>query len=187
MHLVVRSERRMSDLVSDLRKALHESDPDVPFEMPETMDTVLSKVIVLQRMEGWLFGGFAVLAVFLAAVGLYGLISYEVQVSVRAIGLRMALGATRQSIMNQILRRVGGLLSIGIIFGSIAIYVVQRSFGDVANHQCISRYRIDSSIGRFIVSNRTGIGVPASSSGGFHPAHDGAARRVTQRHSTLNR
>jgi len=131
MHLVVRSERRMSDLVSDLRKALHESDPDVPFEMPETMDTVLSKVIVLQRMEGWLFGGFAVLAVFLAAVGLYGLISYEVQVSVRAIGLRMALGATRQSIMNQILRRVGALLLIGIIFGAIAIYVVQRSFGDV--------------------------------------------------------
>jgi ABC-type antimicrobial peptide transport system permease subunit len=82
-------------------------------------------------MEGWLFGGFAVLAVFLAAVGLYGLISYEVQVSVRAIGLRMALGATRQSIMNQILRRVGALLSIGIIFGAIAIYVVQRSFGDV--------------------------------------------------------
>jgi putative ABC transport system permease protein len=128
MHLVVRSNRGASDLAADLHKSLHESYSSVPFEAPETIDAVLGKVIVLQRMEGWLFGGFAILAIFLAAVGLYGLISYEIQVSVRAIGLRMALGATRWSILHRVLRRVFALVLSGIMIGGATIFFFQRLY-----------------------------------------------------------
>ncbi|HLJ27830.1 MAG TPA: ABC transporter permease [Candidatus Angelobacter sp.] len=126
MHLVVHSQKSVSALVPGLRKVLHDLDSGVPFEVPETMDDVLSKIIVLQRMEGWVFTVFAGLAVFLAAVGLYGLVSYEVQVSVRAIGVRMALGATRWSILNRVLLRVGTLLAIGIAVGAVALFVLRK-------------------------------------------------------------
>jgi ABC-type antimicrobial peptide transport system permease subunit len=131
MHLVIRTSRAPSALTPELRAIMHDLDASVPFETLETMDNVLSKVIVLQRMEGWLLGVFAGLALFLAATGLYGLVSYEVQISVRSIGLRMAMGATRLSILNRVLRRVGALLATGIGVGSACLFVLQRLFARV--------------------------------------------------------
>jgi putative ABC transport system permease protein len=131
MHLVVRTVRPPSALTPELRAILHDLDAGVPLETLETMDDVLSKVIVLQRMEGWLLGVFAGLAPFLAAIGLYGLMSYEVQVSVRAIGVRMAMGATRLSILNRVLRRVGVLLLSGIAVGCLSLFLLKLVFARV--------------------------------------------------------
>ena len=132
MHLVVQSQKPISALASELHNILRELDPGVPLEMPESMDDVLGQIIVLQRMEGWVFGVFAGLAVFLAAVGLYGLISYEVQVSVRDIGVRMAMGATRSSILTRVLSRVSALLVIGIAVGAVILFAVHRLLAGVS-------------------------------------------------------
>jgi putative ABC transport system permease protein len=117
MMLVVRSSGDLKALVPSLRNAFSETDATVPFKAPETMTEVVSETLVLERMEGWLFGIFAGFALLLAVVGLYGLINHEVELRTREIGIRMALGSTRGLVMAQVLRRVAALLIVGAAAG----------------------------------------------------------------------
>jgi predicted lysophospholipase L1 biosynthesis ABC-type transport system permease subunit len=117
MALIVRSSGDPSALVPALRNAVHEVDPTVPFRTPETMNDVVSDSLTLDRLEGWLFGIFAALALLLAVVGLYGLVNHEVELRVREIGIRMALGSTRAQVTNLLLGKVALLLSSGLAIG----------------------------------------------------------------------
>jgi ABC-type antimicrobial peptide transport system permease subunit len=90
------------------------------------MRDVIAQVLILERLENWLFGTFAALAILLAIVGLYGLISHEVELSTRDIGVRMALGSTRMRVLANVYRRVGILLAIGTAAGLITTLAVQK-------------------------------------------------------------
>jgi ABC-type antimicrobial peptide transport system permease subunit len=81
------------------------------------MRSVIADTLIFERLENWLFGTFAALAVLLAIVGLYGLISHEVELSTRDIGVRMALGASRGRILSGVYRRVGWMLGGGVVIG----------------------------------------------------------------------
>jgi len=97
MVLVVRTDGDAKAILPALRAALHNLDPTVPLADARTMSEVISEQLAFERMEGWLFGTFASLALVLALVGLYGLVAHEVEQSTRDIGVRMALGATKGS------------------------------------------------------------------------------------------
>jgi predicted permease len=117
MTLVVRTSVTPESIVPSLRKAFHDADPTLPFRTPETMRTVIADTLIFERLENWLFGTFAALAVLLAIVGLYGLISHEVELSTRDIGVCMALGASRGRILSGVYRRVGWMLGFGVVIG----------------------------------------------------------------------
>jgi predicted permease len=119
MSLVLRFDGAASAIIPALRNALHEVDPTVPFKAAATMTEVVSETLVFERMESWLFGIFAGLALLLAVVGLYGLVSHEVDQSTRDIGVRMALGASRSRILAMVMRRVAWMLAAGTIAGLI--------------------------------------------------------------------
>ena len=125
MALVVRFDGSAAFIVPALRSALHEIDPTVPFIQPRTMTQVVSETLVFERMESWLFGIFAGLALLLALVGLYGLLSHEVEQGTRDIGVRMALGATRGRILAATLARVSWMLCVGVVAG-IALTIAAR-------------------------------------------------------------
>src|SRR5206468_1874857 len=99
MSLFVRTTVPPESIVGQLRQALHEVAPSVPFSTPETMDDVLADALVFNRMQGWLFSIFAGIALVLALTGLYGVLSQEVGLQTRDIGVRMALGASRPTIV----------------------------------------------------------------------------------------
>ena len=82
------------------------------------MREIVADVLIFQRLENWLFGTFAFLAVLLAIVGLYGLISHEVELSTHDMGIRLALGATRVRVLAGVYRRVGVMLVAGVAIGS---------------------------------------------------------------------
>jgi ABC-type antimicrobial peptide transport system permease subunit len=82
-------------------------------------------------MESWLFGIFAGLALALAMVGLYGLVSHEVEQTTRDIGVRMALGATRPGILAMVLRRVASMLGAGTIVGFALTLAARKLIGVV--------------------------------------------------------
>ena len=126
MHLVIRTTIPPESIVAGLRRAFHEVDPTVPFRTPATMESVIADVLIFERLENWLFGAFAVLAVLLAVVGLYGLISHEVELSTRDIGVRLALGATRGAILSGIYRRVGWMLGGGVLAGLLLTAAAQK-------------------------------------------------------------
>jgi ABC-type antimicrobial peptide transport system permease subunit len=131
MVLVVRTSGDPNKIVPALRVALHEIDPTVPLADPRTMTDAVSGTLVLERMESWLFGIFAGLALTLAMVGLYGLVSHEVEQSTRDIGVRMALGATRNRILGMVLRRVAWMLVAGSAAGLALTIFARKLIGMV--------------------------------------------------------
>jgi hypothetical protein len=126
MSLVVRTSVDTKSIVPDLRRVFHDLDPGLPFREPLTMREVVSDVLVLERLENWLFGTFASLAVLLAVVGLYGLISHEVELSIRDIGVRVALGATRVAVLASVYRRVSMMLGTGVFGGLLLVAAGRR-------------------------------------------------------------
>jgi putative ABC transport system permease protein len=135
MHLVLRTDLRPESIVPELQRVFHDFDPALPLRTPETMRSVLSDVLIFERLENWLFGAFAALAVLLAVVGLYGLISHEVEMSTRDIGVRVALGATRLRIVSGIYQRVGMMLCLGGISGLILTAAARKYISSVVPMQ----------------------------------------------------
>jgi predicted lysophospholipase L1 biosynthesis ABC-type transport system permease subunit len=131
MFLVVRSSGDPQQLVPAIRAIAHDLDPTVPLDEPRTMTEVVSETLVLERMESWLFSIFAALALALAMVGLYGLVSHEVEQGTRDIGVRMALGATRNRILSMVLQRVAWMLAAGTLAGLVLTLVVRKVIGMV--------------------------------------------------------
>jgi predicted permease len=131
MTLVLRTDGDPKQLIPALRSVLHEVDPTVPFKTASTMTEVVSETLVFERMESWLFDIFAALALALAMVGLYGLVSHEVEQSTRDIGVRMALGATRNRILGMVLRRVAWMLAAGTVAGLLLTLVAGKVIGMV--------------------------------------------------------
>ena len=131
-NLVVNTYGDPQSVIPALRQVFHRLDPTLPFRAPETMDEIVADQLVMQRMESWLFGIFASMAVLLAVVGLYGLLSHEVEMGTRDIGIRMALGATRSGVFTLILRRVAILLTVGIAAGLALTFAAKRLIASVA-------------------------------------------------------
>ncbi|HEX3436244.1 MAG TPA: ABC transporter permease [Pseudacidobacterium sp.] len=131
MTLVIRTSVPPESIIPSLRRAYHDVDPTLPFRTPETMRSVIADTLIFERLENWLFGAFAVLAVLLAIVGLYGLISHEVELSTRDIGVRMALGATRARILSGIYGRVGWMLGSGVLIGLALTWATRKYISSV--------------------------------------------------------
>jgi ABC-type antimicrobial peptide transport system permease subunit len=131
MTLLVRTKGDPLLVTSSLRSIVHDLDPTVPFPEVKTMSDVVSETLVFERMEGWLFGIFAGLALVLAMVGLYGLISQEVEQGRRDIGVRMALGSTRARVLTMVLNRVAWMLGVGAATGLALTVLAQKMIGTV--------------------------------------------------------
>ncbi len=118
-----------------LRDALRSIAPSVAFQTPATMDEVLEGTLVNNRMESWLFGIFAGIAVLLAVIGIYGLLMQEVTSRIRDIGVRMALGATRLKIAQTVLARIALLTTIGLGAGVLLTILLRRVVSSVLTIQ----------------------------------------------------
>lgn len=127
MNLVARVDGDPAQVIAALRKTIHDIDPTVPFKEPQTMTEIVAQELTFERMESWLFGIFAALALVLALVGLYGLVSHEVEQAQRDIGVRMALGATRNRILGMVMSRVAWMLAAGTAVGLVLTTLVRKT------------------------------------------------------------
>jgi ABC-type antimicrobial peptide transport system permease subunit len=131
MQLVVRTEGNPRVAYASVRDVLHQVDPTVPFRTPETMEEIVLDDLRFERMESWLFGGFAVLALVLAVVGIYGLLSHEVEQGRRDIGIRMALGATRALVLRVVATRATAMVAAGLAAGALLTFFANRAIAAV--------------------------------------------------------
>jgi predicted permease len=129
--LVVRTTGKPVELTAAVRRAVWSVDPQQPVANVRTMEDVFDAELLARNTQLTLVGAFAVLALVIAAVGLYGLLAYGVSLRVRDIGVRMALGARRATVVTAITRQsvllVGVALTIGFA-GAIASTRLLRSW-----------------------------------------------------------
>ena len=122
MFLVVRSESDPNSLINTMRTTVAELDKDVPLFRPRTLSEYAAQSISQPRFNAMLVGLFALIALLLAAAGIFGLTSYTVTQRTQEIGIRMALGAQRGDVFRLIIGQGMQLLGIGIVCGFAGVF-----------------------------------------------------------------
>jgi predicted permease len=117
MTFYVRGRAEVAGLVASVRAAAARVAPDLPVFDVQSMARTADDSLFVERMVALLSVVFGVLATLLAAIGLYGVVSYTVAQRTREIGIRMALGAERESVLRLVLRDVAAMIGTGLLLG----------------------------------------------------------------------
>jgi putative ABC transport system permease protein len=124
--LVVRTKREPADITRAVRAEVDSIDKEQPIENTRTMTQLVSSSVAQRRLSIQLLGGFAGVALVLAAIGLYGVLSYTVSQRTQELGIRMAIGAQRGDVLKLVLRQGMTMAFIGIGSGLIGALALTR-------------------------------------------------------------
>jgi predicted permease len=127
--LVVRSSLPPAELAASVRAALKPIVPNLPGKDFRILQQLVDKAVSPRRFVVLLLGGFAVFALILASLGIYGVVSYGVNQRTQEIGIRMALGASASHLQAGIIGQTLGLAAAGILIGAVASRVLARALG----------------------------------------------------------
>jgi len=126
INYLVRAQGNPADAVNSMRAALHDVDPQLVVLQPQSMAQIIdqSPSVFLRRYPSYLIGSFAGLALLLATIGLYGLVSYSVAQRTREFGVRIALGAGQRELLRLVLTEGARLALLGVGIGLLAAFAL---------------------------------------------------------------
>jgi putative ABC transport system permease protein len=125
--MAVRTSGSPAAIQTSLAAAVQSLDPDLPLADVKTMDQLVSESMSGDRFNALLFGSFAAVALLLAAVGIYGVMSFVVSQRTHEIGLRMALGAGQHRVLRQVIAEGMKTALVGVVVGTAGAYGVGRA------------------------------------------------------------
>jgi putative ABC transport system permease protein len=126
MNLFVRTTTDPRPLADTVRAQIRTEWPNQPIDSIETMQSVLFRTLAPRRLSLVLIGVFATLALFLSAIGIYGMIAYIVSLRTREFGLRLALGTQREDVLRLVLSEGFRMAAVGVTAGILASLLFSR-------------------------------------------------------------
>jgi ABC-type antimicrobial peptide transport system permease subunit len=126
-NLIVRISGQPEQVIGSVRQAIKQVNRNLPIDAVETLSDHIGRSLVQQKLIARLASFFGLLALLLACIGLYGLMSYAVARRTKEIGIRIALGAGKSNVLWLILREVLILVVIGIVVGLVAALSTTRA------------------------------------------------------------
>jgi putative ABC transport system permease protein len=126
VNLLVRSNRDPAAIVPALRAAIQQLDPELPLSDAAPVVTVVADSVKPQRFSTTVVAAFAIVALALAGIGIYGVLAHAVGQQTHEIGVRMALGARRSTVLWGVLRRALTLMAIGGAIGTLGALALTR-------------------------------------------------------------
>ncbi|HKS27515.1 MAG TPA: ABC transporter permease [Pyrinomonadaceae bacterium] len=131
MYLVVQTQAEPASMAGSVRGAIQKVDKDLPVFRVTTMERLVAESLAQRRFATFLLGVFASVALVLAVVGLYGVMSYSVTQRTREIGLRMALGASARDVLKMVVGQGMMLVVIGLGIGLVASFLLTRVMSSI--------------------------------------------------------
>jgi putative ABC transport system permease protein len=125
-NLIIKSSLPLPEILSSVRRNMRQLDPSLALFQPRSMQQVIDDSMQDTHLDTWLFGSFAALALLLAGVGLYSVLSYLVTQRTREIGIRMALGAGHGDVLRLVMRHAGALIGTGTALGILLAFAGTR-------------------------------------------------------------
>jgi putative ABC transport system permease protein len=125
--LVLRTTAPMAQIVPAVRRIIHEADPALPISGTQSLEDLVSDQTATRAVQVRVISAFAVIAFFLAAVGIHGLLAFSVSQRKHEIGVRMALGAQQGEIVGLVVRQGAALALCGVIPGIAIAYAAGRA------------------------------------------------------------
>jgi len=129
MSVVVRTKISPSSVTVDVERAIHSIDSDLPIANTATLETIRDSSTAQARFSMLLLGSFGGLALLLACIGMYGVISYSTMQRTQEIGVRMAFGASRASVFQMVLGQAARLAGLGAMIGIVAAFGMTKVLG----------------------------------------------------------
>ena len=127
----MRSPRKPSDLVPAFREKIRIVDRSIPLLDISTLQDAVDGSYENRKAIMVVLGGFAALALFLSAIGIYGVLAYDVSLRTREIGIRGAIGASRPQIIGLIMRQAAWKIAVGSLLGLASAVMLSRYIADL--------------------------------------------------------